>query len=315
MCCIFAKITNVNIIVIKPPHLKEGDRIGLVSTARKISKEELKPCIEHLKSWGLKVILGKHIYDIENQMAGTDEARAADMQEMLDDPSIKAIMCARGGYGTVRIVDKLYFNTFIKSPKWVIGFSDITVLHLSFHNMGYQTIHALMGINFFKDEDPRMAISTLRKALFNAPLVHTIPAHPLNKKGTAKGMVIGGNLSIIYSMMGSDSQVRTDGNILFLEDLDEYMYHIDRMMMNLKRAKMFDKIAGLVIGGMTDMNDNAVAFGKNAHEIILDAVKNYDFPVCFDFPAGHIDDNRALIMGAPAELVVGDDVTLSFNNG
>ncbi|NQY66545.1 MAG: LD-carboxypeptidase [Flavobacteriales bacterium] len=298
--------------MIKPAYLKEGDKIGIVSTARKISKEELKPCIEHLKSWGLKVILGKHIYDIENQMAGTDEARAEDMQTMLDDPNIRAIMCARGGYGTVRIIDKLYFSSFKKSPKWIIGFSDVTALHTSIHNRGYETIHGAMAINFYKDKDPRMAISTLRKALFNAPLAHTADAHPMNRKGKAKGQVVGGNLSIIYSMMGSESQMRTDGKILFLEDLDEYMYHIDRMIMNLKRSGMLNKISGLVVGGMTDMNDNAIAFGRNVQEIILDAVKNYDYPVCFDFPAGHIDDNRALIMGAEAELIVDDKVELIF---
>ena len=255
---------------------------------------------------------GEHIYDEDNQYAGSDANRLADMQKMLDDPGIKAILCARGGYGSVRIIDQLYFNTFRKCPKWIIGFSDITVFHAHLHNMGFETMHAIMGINFFKDKDPRMAISTLRKALFNAPLAHTADAHPLNRKGEAKGQIVGGNLSILYSLMGSESQINTDGKILFIEDLDEYLYHIDRMMMNLKRGGLLNKLSGLIVGSMTDMNDNAVAFGKTAQEIISEAVQHFDYPVCFDFPGGHLDDNRALIMGAEAELVVDRKVGLIF---
>lgn len=299
--------------MITPPYLKKGDKIGIVAPARKISREELRPAIDIFSSWGLEVVLGKNIFNQQNQFSGSDEQRAEDLQAMLDDSSVKAIISARGGYGTVRIIDKLNFSLFQKNPKWIIGYSDITVLHSHIHtNFGIETLHATMPINFSQNQE---AVETLRKSLFGEPLNYQIENHSLNKKGKAEGILIGGNLSLLYALCGSKSDLDTKGKILFIEDLDEYLYHIDRMMMNLKRSGKLENLAGIIVGGMSDMKDNLVPFGKNAEEIILDAVKEYDFPVCFNFPAGHIDRNLALIFGRQISLLVSDKTTISFNNG
>jgi len=285
-----------------PPYLQKGDTVAIVATARKITLEELQPAIEIITAWGLKVVLPKNIFCVDNQFAGTDDERAADLQWALDDANIKAVICARGGYGTVRIVDKLDFTNFVKHPKWIVGYSDITVLHQHINqNFGIASLHATMPINFAKNTE---ATETLRKALFGEELNYTIHAHALNRNGEASGELIGGNLSLIYALCGSKSDIDTKGKILFIEDLDEYLYHIDRMMMNLKRSGKLQHLAGLIVGGMSDMKDNTVAFGKTAEEIIIDAVKEYNFPVCFDFPAGHIDRNLALVMGGVVKLEV-----------
>jgi muramoyltetrapeptide carboxypeptidase len=296
-----------------PAYLQKGDTIAIVATARKISMEELQPAIDIITNWGLKVVLSKNIFCIDNQFAGTDEERAADMQWALDDANIKAVICARGGYGTVRIIDKLDFTNFVKHPKWIVGYSDITVLHQHINqNFGIGSLHATMPINFAKNTE---ATESLRKALFREELIYTIPAHALNRSGEASGELIGGNLSLIYALCGSKSDIDTKGKILFIEDLDEYLYHIDRMMMNLKRSGKLQHLAGLIVGGMSDMKDNTIPFGKTAEEIILDAVKEYNFPVCFDFPAGHIDRNLALVMGREVSLTVSTNSPyLNLNN-
>ncbi|MBL7883292.1 MAG: LD-carboxypeptidase [Bacteroidia bacterium] len=293
--------------MIQPEFLKKGDTIGIVACARKISAEELQPAIDILKSWGLNVKTEKNIFNINHQFSGTDEERAEDLQTMLNDSSIKAIISARGGYGTVRIIDKIDFTIFKKAPKWIVGYSDITVLHSHIHNMGIQTLHATMPINFGVDAD---ATNSLRKVLFGETIEYNIPTHPLNKKGTAEGILIGGNLSLLYALCGSASDIDTKEKILFIEDLDEYLYHIDRMMMNLKRSGKLSGLAGLVVGGMSDMKDNTVPFGKTAEEIILDAVKEYTYPVCFNFPAGHIDKNMALVFGKKVNLRVSENVVI-----
>jgi len=293
--------------LIQPEFLKKGDTIGIVACARKISAEELQPAIDILKSWGLNVKTEKNIFNINHQFSGTDEERAEDLQTMLNDSSIKAIISARGGYGTVRIIDKIDFTIFKKAPKWIVGYSDITVLHSHIHNMGIQTLHATMPINFGVDAD---ATNSLRKVLFGETIEYNIPTHPLNKKGTAEGILIGGNLSLLYALCGSASDIDTKEKILFIEDLDEYLYHIDRMMMNLKRSGKLSGLAGLVVGGMSDMKDNTVPFGKTAEEIILDAVKEYTYPVCFNFPAGHIDKNMALVFGKKVNLRVSENVVI-----
>lgn len=293
---------------IQPEFLKKGDKIGIIACARKISKEELQPAIDILQNWGLEVVLGKNIFNADHQFSGTDEERAADLQSMLDDTSIKAVISARGGYGTVRIIDKLDFSTFKKHPKWIIGYSDITVLHSHIHNMGIQTLHATMPINFKVNEE---ATETLRKALFGEEIHYSFEPHALNKNGKAEGILVGGNLSLLYALCGSNSDIETNGKILFIEDLDEYLYHIDRMMMNLKRSGKLSGLAGLIVGGMSDMKDNAVPFGKTAEAIILDAVKEYNYPVCFHFPCGHIDRNLAIVLGRKVELEVA--LTSFFN--
>lgn len=292
-----------------PPCLQKGDKIGIVACARKISKEELEPAVDLLTSWGLEVVLGKNIFREEHQFSGSDDQRAADLQSMLDDPAVKAVISARGGYGTVRIIDKLDFTAFKKQPKWIIGYSDITVLHSHVHNFGIKTLHATMPINFAKNAE---AIETLRKALFGEALRYEGGSHSLNRKGNAEAELVGGNLSLLYALTGSVSDINTNGKILFIEDLDEYLYHIDRMMINLKRSGKLSHLAGLIVGGMSDMKDNAVPFGKTAEEIILDAVKEYDYPVCFGFPAGHIDRNLALVLGGKVKMEVKDNFRLFF---
>jgi len=289
--------------MITPNRLEKGDTVGIVSTARKISKKELKPVLQLLERWGLKAVLGKTIGAEENQFAGSDELRASDFQQMLDDPNIKAIWCARGGYGTVRIIDKLDFSAFKKNPKWIVGYSDVTVLHSHIHNFGIETLHAQMCLEIEnKTEEARESIRTvLFGEDYRIELERTNALAPL---GILKGELIGGNLSVLYSLCGSTSEMKTDGKILFIEDLDEMLYHVDRMMMNLKRSGYLKNLNALIIGGMTEMKDNKVYFGKTAEEIIADLVKEYNYPVILNFPAGHIADNRALILGREVEINV-----------
>ncbi|WP_298508859.1 LD-carboxypeptidase [uncultured Kordia sp.] len=294
----------------QPKPLHKGATVGILSTARKISIAEIEAAIELLHSWDLKVVLGTTIDLEENQFAGDDMTRAMNFQQFMDDDSIDAIWCARGGYGTIRIIDHLDFSRFIQKPKWIIGYSDITVLHAIGQQLQFETTHATMPINVSKNSTA--SLESLRKVLFGESLQYKIPTVNYNKKGKATGELIGGNLSMLYSMTGSKLSLDTTGKILFLEDLDEYLYHVDRMMMNLKHNKYFEGLSGLIVGGMTDMHDNSIPFGKNPHEIILDVTSEYDFPICFDFPAGHVNDNRALIFGKKAQLEVASEVKLSF---
>jgi muramoyltetrapeptide carboxypeptidase len=291
--------------MITPPYLQPGDTIAIVAPARKVSKDELKAGIQSLESWGLKVITAPHLFGECNQYSGTDSERISDLQLMLDHPSVKAIFAARGGYGTLRIIDYLNFKSFRTNPKWIVGFSDVTVLHSHIHtNFGIETLHASMPFTFPSDGSDCEALETLRKALFGEELLYSIPPSEFSVYGECKGILAGGNLSILYALNGSISDLDTAGKILFLEDLDEYLYHVDRMMLNLKRSGKLSGLAGLVVGGMTKMNDNLVPFGKTAEEIISDAVAEYKYPVCFGFPAGHIEDNRALILGREVHLSV-----------
>ena len=287
-----------------PKGLKKGDKVIILSTARKIQKEELDTAIGIIKSWGLEPLLGETIGAESNQYAGSDAIRTDDFQKALNDPNIKAIFCARGGYGTIRMLDALDFSIFQSSPKWIIGYSDVTVLHAHIHqNFGVESLHANMPITYPSSGDNE-STKSIWKALSSSHLNYTWDSHSLNKTGSAEAMLIGGNLSVLYSILGSNSEIDTRGKILFLEDLDEYVYHIDRMMINLRRSGKLEKLKGLIIGGMSDMNDNAIPFGKSAEEIILEHCKDYNYPVAFNFPAGHIDDNRALIIGRCSKLNV-----------
>ena len=296
--------------LIHPPFLKKGDKIAIVASARKISMQELQPAIDIFKSWGLEVVLSKNLLGSDNQYSGTDAERTEDLQEAFDDSVIKAIVSARGGYGTIRIVDKINFTKFRLQPKWIIGYSDITVLHSHIHNFGIETLHATMPINFSVNTE---AVETMRKTLFGEKLKYEIEKHSLNREGFAEAQLVGGNLSLLYALTGSNSSLHTKGKILFIEDLDEYLYHLDRMMVSLKRSGKLSDLAGLVVGGMTDMKDNQIPFGKTAEEIIMDAVKEYNYPVCFNFPAGHIDKNLAVVLGRTIRLIVGEkDTTVSF---
>lgn len=288
--------------MITPPYLQKGDTVAIVSTARKNIEDNLKPTIDLLEGWGLKVKLGTTIGLDYYQLAGTDEQRAADFQEQLDNPSIKAIWCVRGGYGTVRIIDKLNFTRFKESPKWIIGFSDVTVLHSHLNRMGFESLHAIMPVSVARATDE--AKDSLSKALFGEQLTYTLTCDALNHLGKAKGELVGGNLSILYSLLGSESAIDCKEKILFLEDLDEYLYHIDRMMMNLKRNGCLSSLKGIVIGGMTKMNDNEIPWGRNALEIIEETVKELNIPIIYNFPAGHLQDNRALIFGRQITMEV-----------
>ncbi|NND88444.1 MAG: LD-carboxypeptidase [Flavobacteriaceae bacterium] len=291
--------------MVTPPYLAIGDRVGIISTARKISRTEIQDLIDLLTEWQLQPVMGSTIDAESDQYAGDDNLRRNDLQKMLNDPSIKAIWCAKGGYGTVRLIDNLNFDSFIESPKWIIGYSDITVLHAAVQRLGFESLHANMALEIrSKTSETRQ---TIQQALFGKTLQVSTKASPLNRLGDASGVLVGGNLSVLYSILGSETQIDTKDRILFIEDLDEYLYHIDRMMMNLKRNGLFRSIRALIVGGMNDMNDNTIPFGKTAEEIILEAVKDYDFPVCFNFPSGHIEDNRALILGRNVHLSVNKD--------
>ena len=288
--------------MITPPYLQKGDTVAILATARKHIVKSMQPTIDLLESWGLHVVIGKSIGLEENQLAGKDEDRAADLQEQLDNPNIKAIWCARGGYGTVRVVDLIDFTQFKKHPKWLVGFSDVTVLHNHLNTMGYKSIHGIMPISLAKASPE--AIESLRLSLFGQPLKYSIDPHPMNRLGKASGELVGGNLSILYSLLGSPSAIDCKDKILYIEDLDEYLYHIDRMMMNLKRNGCLESLKGIIVGSMTDMKDNDIPWGKNALEIVQDVTKKYNIPMIFNFPAGHIHDNRALILGNTVSIEV-----------
>ena len=283
-----------------PPYLQKGDTIAILATARKNIDDNLKPAIDLLHSWGLEVVIGKTIGLDNNQLAGTDAQRAEDFQHQLDNPNIKAIWCVRGGYGTVRMIDLLDFTKFKQNPKWIVGFSDATVLHSYINKMNIATIHGAMPVTVEKATPE--TIESLRKALFGESLEYSVPFDSANKLGNTKGEIVGGNLSILYSLMGSNAQIDCKGKILFIEDIDEYLYHIDRMMMSLKRCGCFDDLSGLIVGGMTKMRDNDIPWGKNANQIIEDITKEYSFPIVYNFPTGHFRDNRALIFGKQVSL-------------
>jgi len=291
--------------MISPPFLKKGDAVGLVAPARKIGEPELAEAVEIIEKKGFMVMKSPHLFASENQFAGTDEERTADFQEMLEKPEVKAVFAARGGYGSVRIVDKIDFSPLLKNPKWLVGYSDFTVFHNHLINLGIQSLHATMPLNFAGNTPE--ALDSLFNVLEGKRPRYQWSAGSLNRQGKANGMLAGGNLSVLYSLLGSSSFPDMSGKILFLEDLDEYLYHIDRMMMAMKRAKILENIHGLVVGGLTEMHDNMVPFGKTAEEIISESVEEYGYPVAFGFPAGHQADNRALIMGSTVYLEVAKD--------
>ncbi|HRP00640.1 MAG TPA: LD-carboxypeptidase [Flavobacteriales bacterium] len=318
-----------------PPPLRPGDTIAIVPTARAITAEELRDGIALAESWGLKVKLGDGIGHKHFQQAGTAEERAVDLQAALNDPAVRAIWCARGGYGTVHLLDHLDLSALRRDPKWIVGFSDITVLHNALHTIGIASLHAQMPFNIgAKTEATR---ETLRAALFgetfqvvatsfgprasgfggDAEPVARSP-WPAARVGQCEGVLIGGNLSLLYALRGTPYDIDPRGKILFIEDLDELLYHVDRMVQNLRMAGWFKDLAGLIVGGMSDMRDKNPddPFGKTAEEIIADALGDTTYPVCFGFPAGHIDDNRALVFGQKAKLsATANGATLSFEGG
>ena len=283
-------------------YIPKNNAVWIISTARKINYEELKPSIAFLKQCNLDVCVGKTIDSEEHQFAGNDELRIQDFQNAINDKNAKAIWCARGGYGTVRIIDKIDFSNYVRNPIPIIGYSDITVIHSHLHNLGVKTIHATMPVNI--KDNSKESLKSLKDVLFEKKLKYSIKSSKNNVLGKAKGKLVGGNLSILYSLLGSSSSINTDNKILFIEDIDEYLYHIDRMLINLKRNGYFKNLAGLVVGSFTKMNDNLIPFGKTVEEIVLDITQEYNFPILFNFPAGHTNDNRALIFGAEIIMTV-----------
>ena len=296
-----------------PDYLKKGSKIALVAPARKISREEIASAIKWMAEKGFEAVYDDRLFSEYHQLAGDDDFRASVLQDYLDRDDIDAILCARGGYGTIRIIDKLDFTKFKKNPKWIVGYSDVTVLHAKMQQLGYQSIHGTMAINFANNT--KEALDSLYEALTNPSFRTNIERSemavekssineslllkrisPLPSVGR-NDVVVGGNLSVLYSMLGSDLFPETDGKILFIEDLDEYLYHIDRMMMALKRAGKLANLKALLVGAFTDMHDNTIPFGMTAKEIIFEKVKEYGYPVIWDYSAGHIDNNLALILG------------------
>jgi muramoyltetrapeptide carboxypeptidase len=299
--------------MITPPYLKQGDTVAITCPAKKLP-HEITDAIRLLESWGLKVLLGETLHAEHNQFAGDDALRARDFQRFLDDDSVKAIFAARGGYGTIRIIDDIDFSTFAKKPKWIIGFSDITILHSHIYaRYGVQSIHGQMPMTI--PDGTKRSLETLRKALFNEPFDYQYESIMSNKLGEAHGILIGGNLTLLMVMSGSVSDMDYTDKILFLEDVGEYLYSVDRMMWHLKRAGKLSKLRGLIVGGFTELKDNDIPFGQTAAQIIQDQVQNYDFPVCYNFPAGHLEDNQALILGKMVNLNVGEQsVHLNYIN-
>ncbi|HWZ22477.1 MAG TPA: LD-carboxypeptidase [Cytophagaceae bacterium] len=288
---------------IKPPFIKKNDKVAIIATAKNFDKKELVAAIKNIKSWGLEVIEGKHLYKKHHQFAGTDLERTEELQWALDDSEIKAVFCARGGYGTAKIIDEISFKKIIKHPKWVIGFSDVTVLHAQLQKNKMQSIHGVMPI-LFGQKDYKLSVEKLKEAIFGKEIRYKILPNKLNREGEATGKLIGGNLSIICSLIGTSSEMNTKDKILFLEDVGENLYRIDRMIVQLKRAEKLKMLSGLIMGHFTAIEDNEIKFGKTAYEIIADAVKEYSYPVCFGFPAGHEADNLPLILGAELSLAV-----------
>ncbi len=285
--------------------LRQGSKIAIVAPARKVKPNEMLFAINWLEEHGFVPVYDDRLYSVDHIFAGSDEFRAAVMQEYMDNDDIDAIWFARAGYGCIRIIDKLDFSHFLSHPKWIIGFSDATVFHGKLSRLGCPSLHASMP--FFLEHKTPEALQSLYDALTGSTLYYEFPTHPLNRFGEVEGEIVGGNLSVMYGMMGSDTFPETDGKILFIEDVDEYIYHIDRMMHALKRAGILSHLKALVVGGLTQIHDNTDPFGKTVEEVIAEAVSDYDYPLCFGFPAGHFSDNRAMVFGLDSRLIIGQE--------
>ncbi|WP_246439849.1 S66 peptidase family protein [Rhabdobacter roseus] len=297
-----------------PSFLQPGDTVGVLAPASRLDYEEVLPGLRVLREqWQLQVQEGTTLRLAHHQFAGTDEERFQDLQAMLDDPSIKAILAARGGYGCSRLLDRLDFTEFRKNPKWVVGFSDLTALMAHLHGMGFASLHASM-VKLFTKAGGELALESLRKMLFGEQVAYEVSTHPFNRLGSAEAELVGGNLCLLAHLVGSASDLDTAGKVLFLEDVGEYYYNLDRMLIQLQRAGKLRYLAGLVVGQFTEMRDNRdPTFGQDAYEIIQQHVSAYSYPVCYNFPVGHVADNRALGVGMPVQLKVGEsNVTLSF---
>jgi muramoyltetrapeptide carboxypeptidase len=304
--------------LIQPPYLKAGDTVTILAPSGilKNRTNEITKAKALLKSWGLHVTIGKHIFSQGEHFAGTDDERCEDFQKALDDPKISAIWCARGGYGTVRILDKLDYSKFKQHPKWVIGYSDITALHSQIHIEGFESIHAMMCTSLQDDNVTiKETISTFKDAVFGKTLTYTLKGSKYNKVGTVSAPIVGGNLTVLQTLLGSKTSIDTSGKILFIEEIGEYKYHIDRMLQSLKRAGYFDNCKGVIVGNMTKIRKNTTLWGSSIEQLILDVLVDYDFPVAFNMPTGHEKDNRALILGKSVDLTVNNgQSTIIYRN-
>lgn len=304
--------------LIQPPYLKVGDTIAIVAPSGilKNRNEEVERAVRLLDSLGLNAKIGKNVFKQADHFAGTDDERCEDFQNALDDPAISAIWCARGGYGTVRILDKLDYTKFKEQPKWLIGYSDITALHNQFHNEGFQSIHALMCVSLTKDlNDIKDTVDTFTSTIFGTPVNYTLTGSTYNRVGESSGPLVGGNLTMLHTMLGSQTSIDTSGKILFIEEIGEYKYHIDRMLQSMKRAGYFDNCKGVIVGDMSKLRKNTTLWGTSVEQLVLDALADYDFPIAFNMPAGHEKDNRAMVLGKSIKLKVGKDkTTIVFEN-
>ena len=297
--------------MLTPPYLKTGDTIGIIAPSRSTDSVSLRHSIKLFEKEGLNVVFGNNLFNKHNQFAGSDEERAADIMDMYSNTSIKAILCARGGYGSVRTLQHMDLQKIKTNPKWFIGYSDITVFHSALHSLGTETIHATMPINITTEAETEN-FSLLINILKGKKLEYATDSNTLNIPGKAEGQLIGGNLSVLYSLRGTPADIDTNGKILFIEDIDEYLYHIDRMMMNIRYGGLLQNIKGLIVGGMTDVKDNNIPFGLSAEEIILKHAADLNIPVCFGFPSGHTPKNLPLILGRTVNLNVDGNVKLKF---
>jgi len=304
-----------------PPYLVKGDLIGITAPAGFLVPADIMPAVKQLEAWGFRVKMGSSVGKRSGSLSGTDEERLSDIQQQLDDREIKAIFCARGGYGSVRIIERIDWSKFRKHPKWILGFSDITVIHSYVNNLGVASIHSKMGGAFPADtanleQVTRETAESIRKALIGEKIIYPVKPHEKNRTGRATGVVVGGNLKTIESLAGSKSDIDTKNKILFLEDVGEYLYSIDRMFWNLEQSGKLEKLAGLVIGGFrvkpADTPDEE--FGKDLYEIVWEKIRKYSFPVCFDFPVGHQKNNYAIKCGVRHLLDVrATEVSLTEN--
>ena len=292
--------------LIQPELLKSGDTISILAPSGVLNNfdKKIEKAINIFKSWGLNVVLGNHIYDKNGHFAGTDKNREKDFQKALDNKNIKAIWCARGGYGAVRIIDKLNFDNYLKNPKWIIGFSDITVIHNKLNFLNSESIHAMMITGFEDIGQNNDSLSKLKNVLFGDSLSYSITSNKNNKTGKSEGIIVGGNLTLIQSTIGSKTELKMKDKILFIEEIGEYAYHIDRMLYSLKRAGYFENCKGLIVGQISDVKKNTTDFGRSINELILDVLDEYNFPILFDFPAGHEKTNFPIILGRKVILDV-----------
>lgn len=292
---------------IQPPFLSIGDTIAIVAPAGQLGSksEAVDLAIKQAQSWGLNVVVGANILEAEGHFAGADDRRLSILQSLLDDPSIKAIWCARGGYGSMRIMDELDYKSFTKHPKWFIGYSDITAFHSQLHKLNYESIHGMMAVNFENEySEIETSISSLYDALFGNVLKFHFDPSPQNQNGSVTAPVIGGNLTLLSALLGSKSTVDYTGKIIFLEEIGEYMYQIDRMLQSLKRAGVFEKCSGVLVGDFSNIKKNSPEFEKSIEEVVVEAVGRKDIPIAFGFPAGHENENRAFYFGKLATLLV-----------